>query len=327
MFSVFRNLRIPSKATSVPQYFFFFWWVSSLHIHLLSILWISRWRGLSCDPRNEVCDPSTSLGKWDLDRENLQIYKCHYKQTIDTQWGCASLADGKPLGLAWDRNCFRPSQLHRGTTRDRMIQSCLPSLPFTVGLATLWTQSRMQHPWCTAELPCLLWCPQLPGPCFWWPCFKERWWENGKSTVVTNKLKRGTVEGKILNMWCSIWACWVNMHYSIPQQNTGKAAKGEDSTVESLQNLLFPLLCSGRTCRGLSAHSEDFFPSYKSYLSFQTLPFPRKPFGQPFQFLFNKWSSLKLPVLQEQFWENRWLCTLLKIPASQMACADTTQWC
>lgn len=57
-----------------------------------------------------------------------------------------------------------------------------------------------------------------------------------------------------------------------------------------------------------------FFPSYKSYLSFQTLPFPRKPFGQPFQFLFNKWSSLKLSLLQEQFWEKQMTLHTLKNP-------------
>lgn len=76
---------------------------------------------------------------------------------------------------------------------------------------------------------------------------------------------------------------------------------------------------SGEIFRGLSAHVEVFSPSYKCYLSFQSSCFfSRTSFGQPFQYLFNKRSSLKLPLLQEQFWENRWLCTLLKIPANGM---------
>lgn len=72
------------------------------------------------------------------------------------------------------------------------------------------------------------------GPCFWWPCPKNRCCENGKPTLVKNKLNKGTVERKIENMCYSIWACWVNVHYSIPKQNTRKASKGEDPTVESL---------------------------------------------------------------------------------------------
>lgn len=82
-----------------------------------------------------------------------------------------------------------------------------------------------------------------------------------------------------------------------------------------MKSHFFPLLCSGETCSCLSAHGEVFFPSHKSYLSFQSFSFFKETFWSAISICFcNKWSSLKLCLLQERFWEKKMTLHTLKNP-------------
>lgn len=112
---------------------------------------------------------------------------------------------------------------------------------------------------------------------------KNRWCENGKLTLVKNKLKTGTVEGKVLNMWCSLWACWVNKHYSIPKQNTGKAFRKrtrpccqEFAKSHFWQNLQRPVCSQWR-----------FFPQLQILPKLSHSSFPKKTF----------WSAISISFL------------------------------
>lgn len=125
----------------------------------------------------------------------------------------------------------------------------------------------------------------------------------------------------VLSMWCPICACEQSHLIWLPNQTPGKDLdKGEDITDESLQSLISSLCFLWWNLQGPFCSCWGLLPQLQMLPKLPKLMFffSRTSFGQPFQYLFNKRSSLKLPLLQEQFWENRWLCTLLKIPANGM---------
>lgn len=185
MFSVFRDTRIPFKATALPQHFFFF----GGFLLSISTSWISRWWGLSHDPRNEIW-PKHKLGQVRPGKGKCQIYKCHYKQLMTPSEVVAPLV---LVDLAQGRSCLRFSQMYRGTARERMVPNGVPSLPFTVGLATLWTQDKMQHSW--SRVMQHSWSCHVSSGVHG-PSSKNMWCENGKLTLVENKLKKGNSGGE-----------------------------------------------------------------------------------------------------------------------------------
>lgn len=161
-----------------------------------------------------------------------------------------------------------------------MVQYSRSCLPLAVGFAQLWTQSRIQPSWPTTNPP-PFWSSQVPwAHAVGGHASKDKQCENSKSILVKMTLKKGTMRGKVLNMWCPIWVCWVNISL-IPKQNTGKVPRQGRRHYwwELAKSHFFPLFCSGETHRGLSAHGKVCFPSnYKSFLSFQISSFFKKTF-------------------------------------------------
>lgn len=167
MFSVFRELRIPFKATIIPQHFL---GVSSLHMHLfLSIPWISRWRGLSHGPKNGVW-PKNKLGQVTPEKRKPPDLQVPLQTINDTKWGRASLGAAKPVNPAQGRSCLRLSQL-QGTGWSKIVSPLFPSL-----LGWLHYEHRIgcsiPGPQQNCHVSSGVHSPS--GPWFWWPCFKEQ---------------------------------------------------------------------------------------------------------------------------------------------------------
>lgn len=161
------------------------------------------------------CDPSTSFGKWDPGKKTSRFTSATTnKQSISPTEFVPLLVLANPrtlhrAGAAWDSHKCREAL--QGTGWSKMVA---PLFSSRLGWLHSWSQQ-------TCHVSSGVHSPS--GPCFWWPCFKEKvlWkWE-----VRFGLKKKGAVEGKVLNTWCSTWACWVNVPYSIPKQNTGKASR------------------------------------------------------------------------------------------------------
>lgn len=210
-----------------------------------------------------------------------------------------------------------------------MVQYSRSCLPLAVGFAQLWTQSRIQPSWPTTNPP-PFWSSQVPwAHAVGGHASKDKQCENSKSILVKMTLKKGTMRGKVLNMWCPIWVCWVNISL-IPKQNTGESTQTRKKTLlmRACKVSFLPIVLLWWNPQGPFRSWQGLFP-----LQLQILPklpnlflFQENLLVSHFNFFLINGLPLRLSLPQEQYRENRWLCTPLKIPTSDTVCADTIQW-